>query len=141
MKAPVNLRGMKCFRVLLSLCLLVGLTACTIPDHSRHARELAQQYYQYLKAGELDQAAALFPPDKRDMQLEILKERQQELGVLQDFRLSGEENSTVYSGKFYIFDTDTRYEKRAAGEVLTLLEKVNDDKLYIVSQKVAPDRE
>ncbi|HHH35696.1 MAG TPA: hypothetical protein ENK48_02570 [Gammaproteobacteria bacterium] len=132
---------MKRLQIWLPLCLLAGLAACTIPDHSRHAQELARQYYQHLKAGALDQAAALFPPDKRDMQLAILKERLQKLGALQDFQLSGEENSTVYSGKFYIFDADTRYEKTAASEVLTLLEKVNDDKLYVVSQKVDPDRE
>lgn len=140
MTSSANLAGMKRFGMWLSLCLLAGLAACTIPDHSRHAQELARQYYQHLKAGELEQAAALFPPDKRDMQLEILQDRLQKLGPLQDFQLSDEENSTVYSGKFYIFDTDTRYQKTAASEVLTLLEKVNDDKLYVVSQKVEPDR-
>ncbi|MFQ5488096.1 MAG: hypothetical protein ACE5ET_06615 [Gammaproteobacteria bacterium] len=117
------------------------LTACTIPDHGGQAQALAQRYYDFLKEGQFAEAAALFPPGKREQQLEILQDEQKRFGDLQDYRINSVETNTVYSGKFYIFITDTRYEKTAAGEILTLLEKVNDDKLYIVFQKVDPDQE
>ncbi len=119
----------------------VLLTACTIPDHSGQAQALAQQYYELLKKRQFAEAAALFPPDNREQQLAILQDEHQRLGDLKDYRINSVETNTVYSGKFYIFITDTRYEKTAAGEILTLLEKVNEDKLYIVHQKVDPDQE
>ncbi len=124
------------------MLLLAGalLSACTIPDHAGEARKLAQQYYEHLKSGRLSEAAALFPPDKRDEQLEILRDEQRRFGALRRYRINGVETNTVYSGKFYIFLVDSEYQQTAAGEILTLLEKVNDDRLYIVSQKVDPDQ-
>ncbi len=116
------------------------LVACSVPEHAGQSRRIAQHYYDLIKAGQFAQAAAMYPPKMRDRWQHKLQTTDAQLGDLQSYKINKLEESTVYSGKFYIFMVNTRYEKATAGEILTLLEKVNDNKLYIVHQKVSPDK-
>ena len=76
----------------------------------------------------------------RAVAAEALRQNHEKPGALQSFQLSGEEQNTVYSGKFYIFAVDTSYERGQEAETLTLKTWVNaDDVLTIISQKLDSD--
>jgi len=128
------------FVVLLGLLTALLLSACSIPDHGSQARRTAQHYYDFIKTKQFARAAAMYPPQMRDEWQNKLQDTAEQLGNLQSYQINKLEESTVYSGKFYLFMVNTRYEKATAGEILTLREKVNDKKLYIVHQKISPDK-
>jgi len=124
----------------IGLIALLLLTACSIPDHGIQARRFAQNYYDFIKARQFARAAAMYPPKMRVEWQNKLQDTAKKLGNLQSYQINKLEESTVYSGKFYIFMVNTRYEKTTAGEILTLREKVNDNKLYILHEKISPDK-
>jgi len=109
---------------------------CTTPSNEGQAKQIALQYYELIKSQQFDKAVALFPPDIQQQWLETLQRTHEKLGNLTSYRFSNVEMNTVYSGKYYLFITDTQYETSKAGEILTLFEKVTDNKLYIVARKI-----
>jgi len=113
------------------------VSGCESAHDSSDAQQLATQYMQRIQAGNLEQAAQLYPEDMRRNWQDFLQKAQAKYGSLRSYKFTGIEINTVYSGKYFLFNVDAEYANASTMEVLTLFRNVSDDRLFIVSHKIS----
>lgn len=129
------------------IAMVLLLSSCGGKVHTRQqAESMASQYMMYLQQEEYAKAVMLFSPKVRDSAREQLQKISDKLGHLKQYRMLGKEINTVFSGKYFLFEYGTEYEKyskvdakytrNTATDVLTLFYSLSDKTLYIVSHAV-----
>lgn len=121
------------------LAVLAGCSTSSVPvGDEDEARRIAESYYAMLQNGEIARAAALYKPDQSGHWTMFLEEQFAKDGPLTSYSFKSDTVNTVFSGKFYIFQVGTKYGEKSADEIVTLLLKVNEQDIRIVSHKINP---
>lgn len=119
------------------LCLASWLAACSDPPPKVAASEVVKNFYQALVDSKVQTALQAY--DERFFANKSKQEWQnylQELGHLKKFDLNTKQADTRFSGKFYIYQFYTQYDKGKAREVMTLFLPNGSDTIRIVGHKI-----
>jgi len=114
---------------------LLLLAGCSVPaPTTREAVQYAQQYYDAVKAGDLDKAVRFLGGEKpAEAWRADLQDTLRQHGALQEYKLVRADMNTIYSGTLYVVEARVHYAKGIVNEVMTLREPVNGGELQIVS--------
>ncbi len=129
--------------------LLLGLGCGEKNNTQQQADAKAEQYLNLIKEEKLQQAATLFGPKLKENALVSLQSRSKKLGRMIAYKLISKEINTVYSGKYFIYEftseyekytaVDAKYARHYATDVLTLFYSLSNDTLSVVSHMSESD--
>ncbi len=118
-----------CAILLGSMSLMMACSEVSRDDKA--ATALLENYFQAIKSGDFDQAAAYYPERKRDQWKAFLRTNLEKMGPLKQFSIDHSAVSTVYSGVYFVFTMDNRYQNRDATEIITLFQEVDQKKPWL----------
>lgn len=120
--------------VILLIALVGLLTGCeNKAETDGEALALINQYLQLQQAGDLDAAVALYPEEAREQQRALLDSFVAKRGAMKSFKIQSIEPNTVYSGKYYLAIVRVVGAKNEVTEMITVLNRLSDDRTYVVS--------
>lgn len=103
------------------------------------AKIIAENFYQALVQKDLDTAQSFLSPKRLPEEWRSkLEHAQRELGDVVSYSFRREEINTVLRGRFFIFEYQVKYSGgETAAETMTLLHKVDEEGLFIVSRVIS----
>ena len=126
-------------KTMLALGLALCLSACGNPPPDMPASKVVEQYYDALKKNDFETVLGFYAADFFNTHpKEQWREQLKQLGRLQSAEVANVQADTRYSGKFYVFQMQTQYERNTMRETLTLVWPVNQTAIRIVAHKLQP---
>ncbi len=127
--------------LLLSLMLIVSLSACTQEAKLDEVSKLSAELFTAIQNKDYDKALTFYSKEffsltSPNAWIDRLKDINSKLGDLQTIKLKSETASTIFSGRRFIFIYTNRYKNGPAKETVVFFQNIEKQEIKIHSHKI-----